>query len=145
MNNKLHCNLSLCEMLELIFLFILHIIRKLVVCGKNWIWTTSRGGARGMPEGATAPPKFCLPPQILPAPPVAPPKFFRSLSESPTQTIDSSTCCKTGPSSDPPKWNCLASPLTTSVQCKMFHHCFCEKKTVVTVPLHSTAGPSQVS
>jgi len=28
-----------------------------------------RGGARGVPGGATAPPKFCL------APPVAPPKF----------------------------------------------------------------------
>ena len=32
---------ALCEMLELIFLFILHITWKLVVCGKNWIWTTS--------------------------------------------------------------------------------------------------------
>jgi len=42
---------------------------------------------------------------------VAPPKFFRSLSESPTQTIDSSPCCKTGPSSSPPKWKCLAPPL----------------------------------
>jgi len=50
------------------------------------------GGARG----ATAP-------QILTGPPVAPPKFFRSLSESPTQIIDSSPCCKTGPSSGPPK------------------------------------------
>ena len=59
--------------------------------------------------GATAPPKFCL----------APPKFSAwrhatgvGLSESPTQTIDSSPCCKTGPSSGPPKWKCLAPPLT---------------------------------
>ena len=64
-----------------------------------------RGGARGVPGGASAPPKFCL------APPVAPSKFFRSSSESPTQTIDSSPCCKTGPSSGPPKWKCLAPPL----------------------------------
>jgi len=35
----------------------------------------------------------------------------RSLSESPTQTIDSSPCCKTGPSSGPPKWKCLTPPL----------------------------------
>ena len=60
--------------------------------------------ARGC-QGGTAPPKFC------PAPPVALPKFFRSLSESPTQTIDSSPCCKAGPSSGPPKWKCLAPPL----------------------------------
>ena len=51
-----------------------------------------------------------------------PPKIFRvtschwsrSLSESPTQTIDSSPCCKTGPSSGPPKWKCLAPPLSTT-------------------------------
>jgi len=64
------------------------------------------GGARG----ATAPPKFCL------APPVAPPKFLRSFFESPTQTIDSSPCCKTGPSSGPPKWKCLAPPLCATAE-----------------------------
>ena len=63
------------------------------------------GAELGRCQGGTAPPKFCL------APPVAPPKIFRSLSESPTQTIDSSPCCKTGPSSGPPKWKCLAPPL----------------------------------
>jgi len=36
--------------------------------------------------------------------------WSRSLSESPTQTIDSSPCCKTGPSSGPPKWKCLLAP-----------------------------------
>jgi len=50
------------------------------------------------------PPQFCLAPQ----------NFFRSLSESPTQTIDSSPCCKTGPSSGPPKSKCLAPPLMSS-------------------------------
>jgi len=57
----------------------------------------TRGGAREVPGGATSPPKFCL------ASPVAPPKIFRSLSKSPAQTIDSSPCCKTGPSSAPPQ------------------------------------------
>ena len=54
---------------------------------------TSRGGARGY-QGV-----YCTP------------KIFRvtschrsmSFSESPTQTIDSSPCCKTGPSSAPPQ------------------------------------------
>jgi len=55
-----------------------------------------RGGARGVPGGE-------LTPKVLLGPPVTPPKFFRPLSESPTQTIDSSPCCKTGPSSGPPK------------------------------------------
>ena len=66
-------------------------------CEKGWV----RGGARVVP-GGHYPPKFCL------APPVTP-KIFRvtschwsrSLAESPTQTIDSSPCCKTGPSSGP--------------------------------------------
>jgi len=61
-----------------------------------------RGGARGVPGEATAPPNFACPPS-------GPPKIFRvtschwsrSLSESPTQTIHSSPCCKTGPSSGP--------------------------------------------
>ena len=43
------------------------------------------------------------PPKVLPGHPSGPPKIFRSLSESPTRTIDSSPCCKTGPSSGPPK------------------------------------------
>ena len=65
-----------------------------------------RGGARG----ATAPPKYCL------DPPKAPKNFprdvrrSRSLSESPTQTIDSSPCCKTGPSSAPPNENVWLHP-----------------------------------
>jgi len=49
-----------------------------------------------------------LPPQIFR---VTSCHWSRSLSESPTQTIDSSPCCKTGPSSGPPKWKCLAPPL----------------------------------
>jgi len=53
----------------------------------------SRGGAKGFQGG------HCPPPKILPGPP----KIFQSSSESPTQTIDSSPCCKTGPSSGPPK------------------------------------------
>ena len=52
-------------------------------------------------------------PQILPGPPVAPPKFFRSLSESPTQTIDSSPCCKTGPSDSPPNENVWLRPCSS--------------------------------
>ena len=53
------------------------------------------GAELGGCQGDTYPPIFCL------VHPVAPPKIFRSLSESPTQTIDSSPCCKTGPSSGP--------------------------------------------
>ena len=56
--------------------------------------------------------------------PSGPPKFFRSLSKSPTQTINSSPCCKTGPSSGPPKWKCLAPPLATANSNKSR----CEKK-----------------
>ena len=44
------------------------------------------------------PPKICLAPKI------------RSLSESPIQTIDSSPCCKTGPSSGPPNENVWLRP-----------------------------------
>jgi len=55
------------------------------------------GAEIGGCQGGHCPPKFCL------APPVASPNVFRSLSESPTQTIDSSPCGKTGPSSGPPK------------------------------------------
>ena len=68
---------------------------------------TTRGGPGGCQGGP-------MPPKILPAPPVAPQKFCRSLSESPTQTMDSSPCCKTVPSSVPPKWKCLAPPLDTT-------------------------------
>jgi len=67
-------------------------------------WMLLRGGARGVPGGPLPPQNFVWPPQW-------PPKIFRvtschwcrSLSGSPTQTIDSSPCCKTGSSSDPPK------------------------------------------
>ena len=69
------------------------------------------GAELGGFQGGNDPLKFYL------APPVAPSIFFRSFSESPTQTINSSPCCKTGPSSGPPKWKCLAPPLVT---CKMF-------------------------
>jgi len=66
-----------------------------------------RGGAWGVPGG------HC-PTKILPGPPVPPKNFPRdvmSLHWSPTQSIDSSPCCKTGPSSVTPKWKCLAPPL----------------------------------
>ena len=49
-----------------------------------------RDGARGVPGGGTALPKFCLAPQW-------PPKIFQALSESPTQTIDSSLAAKLAP------------------------------------------------
>jgi len=59
------------------------------------LWSGAElGGARG--RGGHFPPMFWLTPKC-------PPKYFRSLSESPTQTIDSSPCCKTGPSSGPPQ------------------------------------------
>ena len=77
------------------------------------MYDATRGGARGVPGGATSPPKFCL------ALPVAPQNFPRDvmpLHWSPTQTIDSSPCCKTGPSSGPPKWKCLAPPLDATAQ-----------------------------
>ena len=77
-----------------------------------------RGGARGMPGGATAPPKFCLAPQW---PPQNFPRDVMSLHWSPTQTIDSSPCCKTGPSSGPPKWKCLTPPLVLHIPCSMPH------------------------
>jgi len=70
-----------------------------------------RGGASGCQDG------HC-PPKILPGPSSGPPKFFRSHSESPTQTIDSSPCCKTGPSSGPPKKNVWLRPcLGQSLPC----------------------------
>jgi len=59
------------------------------------------------PGGATDPPKFCL------APPVVPQNFPRDvmpLHRSPTQTVDSSPCCKTGPSSGPPTENVWLRP-----------------------------------
>ena len=86
-------------------------------CNREWTLNTvnaatepmsARGGDRGVPRGATTPPIFAWPP------PVPLPNFFRFLSESPTQTIDSSPCGKTGPSSGPPKWKCLAPPLMST-------------------------------
>jgi len=83
-------------------------------------WMLLRAGTRGVPGGATAPQNFAWPSQW-------PPKIFRvtschwcrSLSGSPTQTIDSSPCCKTGPSSGPPKWKCLAPPWCFCSQTKL--------------------------
>ena len=66
-----------------------------------------RGGARVVP-GGHSPPNFAWPPQWLSQ---NFPGDVMSLHWSPTQTIDSSPCCKTGPSSGPPKWKCLAPPL----------------------------------
>ena len=71
-------------------------------------WWKGRGGARGVPGGATAPQNFAWPSQW---PPQNFPRDVMALHWSPTQTIDSSPCCKTGPSSGPPKWKCLAPPL----------------------------------
>ena len=82
--------------------------KTLVISIKNEKYWCQLGAELGGCQGGYYPPKFCL------SPPVAPPKFFRSLSESPTQTIDSSPCCKTGPSSGPPKWRCLAPPLVSA-------------------------------
>jgi len=51
--------------------------------------------------------------------------WSRSLSESPTQTIDSSPCCKTGPSSGPPNENVWLRPcLATMHADKTFPFCF---------------------
>jgi len=71
-----------------------------------------RGGARGVP-GGPLPPHFCLAPQW---PPKNFPRDVMPLHWSPTLTIDSSPCCKTGPSSGPPKWKCLAPPLVSQIQ-----------------------------
>jgi len=60
---------------------------------------TELGGA----GGGTAPQNFAWPPSGFP-------KFFRSPSESPTQTFDSSPCRKTGPSSGPPNENVWLHP-----------------------------------
>jgi len=79
-----------------------------IFTNENCLYTGA--GLGGCQEGP-------LPPKILPGPPSGPPKFFRSLSESPTQTIDSSPCCKTSPSSGPPKWKCLAPPLPLYLYC----------------------------
>ena len=62
--------------------------------------TVGRGGARGCQGGPLPPKNFAGPPQWPSQNQVS---FCRSLSESPTQTIDSSPCCKTGPSSAPPQ------------------------------------------
>jgi len=62
------------------------------------------GAELGGAKGGHFPQKFCL------VPPVAPQKFFRSFSESPTQTIDSPPCCKSGPSSGPPNENVWLRP-----------------------------------
>ena len=67
--------------------------------GLGLVWIRTRGGARGC-QGGHCPPNFAWPPQ----------KFFTSFSESPTQTIDSSPCCKTGPSSGPPNENVWLRP-----------------------------------
>ena len=62
-----------------------------------------RGGAKGVPGGPLPPQNFAWssqwPPQNFPRDV----RRSRSLSESPTQTIDSSPCYKTGPSSGPLK------------------------------------------
>jgi len=47
------------------------------------------------------------------------PRDVMSLHWSPTQTIDSYPCCKTGPSSGPPKRKCLAPPLHV---CMLFNN-----------------------
>jgi len=75
---------------------VLSLMYMMIAYGMTKLRLRVRGGARGVPGGP-------LPPKILPGHPSDPPKFFRSLSESPTQTIDSSPCYKTGPFSGPPK------------------------------------------
>jgi len=72
----------------------LQLVALVATVENHWSIQSGRGGARGLAREG-----YFLP------------KFFRSLSESPTQTIDSSPCCKTGPSSGSPKWKCLAPPL----------------------------------
>ena len=87
---------------------------------KVLLWT---GAELGGCQGGHCPPK------ILPGPQWPPQNFPRdvmSLHWSPTQTTDSSPCCKTGPSSGPPKWKCLAPPLIVnmtklSILFKPFH------------------------
>jgi len=101
-----------------------------------------------------------LTPQNFAWPPSSPHKVFRvtschwsrSLSESPTQTIDSSPCCKTGPSSGPSKWKCLAPPLHISLcytqYCVTYWLCkplFCRKKTIHLLTCLTGSGYSELS
>jgi len=65
------------------------------------LWTGAElGGCQGWP----------LPPQNFAWPPQNFPRDVMSLHWSPTQTIDSSPCCKTGPSSGPPNENVWLRP-----------------------------------
>ena len=73
------------------------------------------GGAKG---------GYC-PPKILPGLP----KFFRSLSESPTQTIDSSPCCKTGSSSGPPNENVWLRPCSSLKHIPLLSYIYCKYHT----------------
>jgi len=76
------------------------------------------GGCQGGP----------LPLQNFVWPPQWPPQNFprddMPLHWSPTQTTDSSPCCKTGPSSGPPKWKCLAPRLLWWNIFQFFHQDF---------------------
>ena len=73
------------------------------------------------------PPKFCLAPT-----------FFRSLPESPTQTIDSSPCCKTGPSSGPPNENVWLRPCILAPSCEPLANLFKFKNTGSRAGLHNS-------
>jgi len=71
------------------------------------------GAELGSARGATAPQKFChCPPKILSSQchPQNFPLDVMPLHWSPTQTTDSSPCCKTGPSSGPPNENVWLRP-----------------------------------
>ena len=63
----------------------------------------SRGGARGLPGGPLPPQNFAWPQKNFP-------RDVMPLHWRPTQTIDSSPCCKTGPSSGPPNENVWLRP-----------------------------------
>ena len=71
--------------------------------------THTRGGARGVPGGATAPS------QILPDPPVAPKIFQVSFWKSYTDHWQL-PLLQNWPLQWPPKWKCLAPPLTHTDQ-----------------------------
>jgi len=74
-----------------------------------------RGRAKGVPGGPLPPQNFCFTP-------VAPPKFstWRHVTALKSYTDHwQLPCCKTGPSSGPPKRKCLAPPLHV---CMLFNN-----------------------
>jgi len=96
--------LSSCSFMHLCVPWYCHACLSLLYCVWEWRPGAELGGCQG---------EHC-PLKILPGSPkifrVTSCHWSRSLSESPTQTIDSSPCCKTDPSSSPPNENVWLRP-----------------------------------